>query len=621
MNEVGRAALDSTTFNLRNGSLSLTLRFSGRALAVLRSDIGAGFVSAARPESETGGILRGDMAQQGSQWVVMVDAVRPVAIEYQYGPTYRLSAADKQQFRELAHAGDFGSRPIGWYRTNTRPDKDIDEADRQIGQTFFGVNQSIFLLCEPTAGRGIHATCVVILPRRTEVAFSFELGEFSQLESLAGALAPEQSGFGDATLAPPPFGAAPVPAPARIPDAAVASAAPSPVARAALGSPLARRNLKIAAAVAAAAVVFWYARGRVFSPSEPGQALPGQAVSGQAAARAEAVPGSAASLPVASDAPSLGLRAEYQGNSLLLGWDRSAPAIAAASSGSVTIADGNLTRVIRLTPRDLRTGSILYKPSADDIDVEFDIVGPSGTTGSQSIRIIGAAPPTFRSDARSDLRSDARPVSPASPPPRAAPQVIPHAAPPTRAVTQFQPPPQARPQPRSIATSDAPLITQARPETGTILLPSTVMLPPGPAAATPAPAAHPVQRAPQTAAQAAASGSVAAGNAARPPVRTTNFQPAVVIRSAQPPFPLNPGLPPDSLDRPIEVKVEIRIDSKGRVMSTRMAADNRPNVAAFAAGALGAARSWLFRPAMLDGKPIDSTMIVTFRYTKPARRE
>src|SRR5262249_8306072 len=87
----------------------------------------------------------------------------------------------------------------------------------------------------------------------------------------------------------------------------------------------------------------------------------------------------------------LGLRADYQKDSLLIGWNRTAPEVASAASATFRIADGARTRTLNLSARELQNGSILYKPNADEISVELNVTSRQGATTSQSIRIVGAA--------------------------------------------------------------------------------------------------------------------------------------------------------------------------------------------------------------------------------------
>jgi hypothetical protein len=79
--------------------------------------------------------------------------------------------------------------------------------------------------------------------------------------------------------------------------------------------------------------------------------------------------------PVAAPAPasSLGLRIDRQGTDLLLSWDRQSPAITGAPFGMVLIRENGGTRNVALTSEQLRFGSVRYKPSSDEVEIELDV--------------------------------------------------------------------------------------------------------------------------------------------------------------------------------------------------------------------------------------------------------
>src|ERR1700759_5702336 len=160
-------------FNLHSGSFQLALRFDPEALATLGREIGVGSVSLPRRAAEVGGLLTGEIVRNDSDWIVTIRDVTPVQIQYEYGPSYRLSAADKEAFcyltdnevfRYLAEDDNSGARRIGWYRSNTRPVHEPEEHDREISRTFFESDQKIFLFCDVSPDSQIHASCIVIGP-------------------------------------------------------------------------------------------------------------------------------------------------------------------------------------------------------------------------------------------------------------------------------------------------------------------------------------------------------------------------------------------------------------------------------------------------------------------------
>jgi hypothetical protein len=78
---------------------------------------------------------------------------------------------------------------------------------------------------------------------------------------------------------------------------------------------------------------------------------------------------------------SLAFTAETRGPALLLTWNTQSAPIANASLGMITIWSGGAIRNLTLTPEQLRSGSILYKPDSDQ--VEFQLAVMSGDQVSQ----------------------------------------------------------------------------------------------------------------------------------------------------------------------------------------------------------------------------------------------
>ena len=543
MNDLEQRGIDTAAYRLRNGSLGLSLRFNPEALTALTAEIGAGFVSIPRRGAEVGGILAGELTQEGSEWRLVIDRIIPVPIQYQFGPSYRLCAADKHEFQQLVNNGRQNSRLIGWYRSNTRPEHEPEEADRQISQTFFGGGQSIFLYCEPSADGRIQARCIINLPRRIEVAFAFELGKFSRLEALFHLRHDDVSDEAPVLARPAPICPVPRPLPGIVP-------APP---RRVLVSP----NVKIAAAAFAIVAAAWYARGHLLTATT---------------ARADAAPMSAvrrAPSPAPTPAPSslLGLRADYGKDSLLIGWNRTAPAVLSAASATFRIADAGRTRTLNLSARELQNGSIVYKPKADELSVELNVTSRDGLTASQSIRIVGTA---------------LEPRSPANPVPKAVTEESRGVASPR----PFPPPPDAsRTQPREIATPDAPplegALTGNQPNLITSTLPSL-------------PEALP--KFTQTGRE---------------------FRPPEPVRSPQPVLPAGMRIPDYAYDRPLQIQVEVNIGPDGGVTAARLTGETGSYAGLLGPSALNTARMWRFRPATLGGQPIPSTMVLTFRFARP----
>ena len=77
--------------------------------------------------------------------------------------------------------------------------------------------------------------------------------------------------------------------------------------------------------------------------------------------------------------PLISLRAIKQSGFLALTWDRDSPVIAAATSGILSIRDGDSTRVISCDAAQLRDGSLLYVPETDQISIQLTVTTPIRT--------------------------------------------------------------------------------------------------------------------------------------------------------------------------------------------------------------------------------------------------
>jgi TonB family protein len=96
----------------------------------------------------------------------------------------------------------------------------------------------------------------------------------------------------------------------------------------------------------------------------------------------------AAVLAPAPENASLGLRIHVQGDDFLITWDREAPAIESAAKGVLRIQDGSERRITELQPAELANGSIIYRPSSDDIDFLLSVYARDGSVTKESVRAL-----------------------------------------------------------------------------------------------------------------------------------------------------------------------------------------------------------------------------------------
>ena len=92
--------------------------------------------------------------------------------------------------------------------------------------------------------------------------------------------------------------------------------------------------------------------------------------------------------------PGLGLRLESQGDRILLSWNRHHPAIRNAKSGTLQIDDGAQHRQVSLNAAQISNGSVLYRPTSDDVTFRLEVEGIQGGKVNESMRVLEAAPPS-----------------------------------------------------------------------------------------------------------------------------------------------------------------------------------------------------------------------------------
>jgi hypothetical protein len=93
----------------------------------------------------------------------------------------------------------------------------------------------------------------------------------------------------------------------------------------------------------------------------------------------------------APQAPALVLLVEAEDSALMVRWDSSNPAIAAASSGSLTFVDGSVRSSVPLSSAELKQGAYKYKPHSNDLAIRLEVSGAPGAPNVfGATRILGA---------------------------------------------------------------------------------------------------------------------------------------------------------------------------------------------------------------------------------------
>jgi TonB family protein len=96
-----------------------------------------------------------------------------------------------------------------------------------------------------------------------------------------------------------------------------------------------------------------------------------------------------------SDEPvALGLKLQHIGNDWQLSWDRSAPFLLNAAVGHLSITDGFIHKSVDLDTSELRNGSVMYTPISDDVTLRLEVVNAESVTlANETARMVAGRPP------------------------------------------------------------------------------------------------------------------------------------------------------------------------------------------------------------------------------------
>ena len=308
-------------------------------------------------------------------------------------------------------------------------------------------------------------------------------------------------------------------------------------------------------------------------------------------------------------APSLGLAVERRGSDLLLSWNRQAPPVLGASFGMVLIHEGNASRNISLNQEQLRSGSILYAPTTDQVELQLNVIAGERVHKESITAVlppVGAAHPVVTSAQSFQV--------PPEPVPAVAEPKNGSAASVERELREFSISARSTaPRPAGTTWITEPPAAVSM-NSGAAPIPALNWQPPGlsappaaPPAATlaaalPAPAPTPVSPAPVP---------VPVAQSKQTPVP----QPPVPIHQIMPRFPAELK---SLLVNNTAIEIQVSIDSGGKVVRAEPVPMQNAHLMLIQA-ALDAARSWTFRPATLGAKAVSSEMILKFDFAPKAR--
>ena len=294
------------------------------------------------------------------------------------------------------------------------------------------------------------------------------------------------------------------------------------------------------------------------------------------------------------DSSPLSLRVERTSGGMLLTWNRDLAVIQKATKVVLSISDGDRHENIQLDPNQVRTGSILYPPITGDVSFQMEVTDPrQSKTTSESLRVLDPRPSPL-ADPSAAGGKQTTPVKPGA---------SPTAADTTPAPEEVKPPedvPVSHPTQPSKPFNTASLAQRLRPASPTDLpdAPAIVRASGGTSASLPG--IVPTQLA-LPAPPKAVSGSAA-------PEIGGQLIAAQVIARVDPQYPRiarqagASGL--------VEVEATITVD--GKVKNARITRGN----SMLQKATIDAVMQWRYRPAMLNGKPVESPVEIKLNFVQ-----
>jgi len=306
------------------------------------------------------------------------------------------------------------------------------------------------------------------------------------------------------------------------------------------------------------------------------------------------------------DSSALGLRIERTEGGLLLKWNNQSPVIQHASKVVLSITDGERHENIEMDPNQVRTGSIVYPPLSGDVSFQMEVTDANqARTTSESLRVHDPRP--------SPLAAAPTPAQGPQPGPK---QVTPGKSPSTDGTDAASTDASSKPPDEQAAVRNAPQVKQFDKESL-----AQRLRPTAPVDLAEAPAEV---RANNSAAgnigsiMGAASGGPAPARPAAPRPADTSAPAANTgsggqIVPAEPIYKKAPEYP--KVARQIGasgiVEIEAIIGTDGKVRSPKVTKGNPMLQKA----AIDAVLEWKYKPALLNGKPVESPVQIKLNFT------
>jgi TonB family protein len=300
-----------------------------------------------------------------------------------------------------------------------------------------------------------------------------------------------------------------------------------------------------------------------------------------------------------SDIVTLGLRSERAGEDLRLSWNRNAPAVQQATGGHISISDGAVQKEFDLGLSELRNGSLMYSPISDNVLVQLQLkYNSSQQTISESVRIVAGSSSQLVSRQEKSVgppisHAASREASPSAALKDSPPKVATvNRAEPTVTINERQ---EVARSSTSNRSDEEQSVTSTRTDTVTETTPAVA-----PLATASSTATDTARKTSESALESSASVPIIPSSTAK------GLEPAELLQGKKPDYPF--------IARQSNIQgsvvVHFRISSTGEVQNVSVVRGSPLLVNA----AVQAVKAWRYKPARLNGSPVDSEGDITFEF-------
>jgi hypothetical protein len=357
----------------------------------LSAEILKGFAAVPKRGAEVGGILLGTVERTAKLTLHITD-FDLVPCQYKRGPSYLLTNSDTAAFEasvERWRPAGLRKYAVGYFRSHTRDGLALSEEDLQLFSTYFPDPSSVILLVRPFATKVSMAGFFIeengqIRADASYLEFPFRRKELGgpPVENPRGAAPafesepyrePEYTHSGSR----PRFDA---PLAGYLPDPSAAANAPLPPAPLAADSaPLASSIFREDSGPPTAVTLDKLKKTWVWIPLSFIFLMLGVVVGFQVAMSANRSP------EPGGPAIQLALQVQKQPNALHVSWNRGSGPIQKAIRGVLHITEGSYYKAVQLSPKDLRTGSVIVHQVSNNISFRLEVFMADRTSVSETV--------------------------------------------------------------------------------------------------------------------------------------------------------------------------------------------------------------------------------------------